>query len=65
MALVEYEVRGRIATITMNRPEKLNAMNREMLEGLWEAFTNLRDDPGGVARHCHRGRGGPSPWGTT
>ena len=45
MALVEYEVRGRIATITMNRPEKLNAMNREMLEGLWEAFTNLRDDP--------------------
>ena len=45
MALVEYEVRGRVATITMNRPEKLNAMNREMLEGLWEAFTNLRDDP--------------------
>lgn len=45
MALVEYEVKGRIASITMNRPEKLNAMNREMLEGLWQAFTNLRDDP--------------------
>ncbi len=45
MALVEYEVKGRIAYITMNRPEKLNAMNHEMLEGLWQAFANLRDDP--------------------
>ena len=45
MALVEYEVKGRIAYITMNRPEKLNAINHEMLDGLWQAFTNLRDDP--------------------
>ncbi len=45
MALVEYQVKGRIAYITMNRPEKLNAINHEMLEGLWQAFTNLRDDP--------------------
>ena len=45
MALDEYQVKGRIASITMNRPEKLNAMNREMLDGLWQAFTNFRDDP--------------------
>ena len=45
MAQVEYEVKGRIAYITMNRPEKLNAMTHEMLKGLWDAFTNLRDDP--------------------
>jgi len=45
MAQVEYAVKGRIAYITMNRPEKLNAMTHEMLLGLWDAFTKLRDDP--------------------
>jgi E-phenylitaconyl-CoA hydratase len=44
LSLVEYEVKGRIAYIAMNRPEKLNAMNREMLDGLWDAFARLRDD---------------------
>ena len=41
MPQVEYEVRDRVAYITMNRPEKLNAMSHEMLQGLWDAFTNL------------------------
>jgi enoyl-CoA hydratase len=44
MPQVEYEVRDRIAYITMNRPEKLNAMTHEMLRGLWDAFTKVRDD---------------------
>ena len=45
MAQVEYKVDGRIAYITLNRPEKLNAIGHEMLRELWEAFTRLRDDP--------------------
>ena len=45
MPQVVYEVRDRIAYITMNRPDKLNAMTHEMLNGLWKAFTSLRDDP--------------------
>ena len=44
MPQVQYEVKGRIAYITMNRPEKLNAINPEMLEGLWHSFTDLRDN---------------------
>ena len=44
MPQVEYKVRDRIAYITMNRPEKLNAMTHEMLRGLWDAFTKVRDD---------------------
>ena len=44
MPQVGYEVRDRIAYITMNRPEKLNAMTHEMLQGLWDAFTDLRDN---------------------
>ena len=44
MSPVSYEVRDRIAYITMDRPEKLNAMTHEMLRGLWDAFTDLRDD---------------------
>ncbi len=44
MPQVEYEVRDRIAYIKMNRPEKLNAMSHEMLQGLWDAFRSFRDD---------------------
>ena len=45
MSLVKYEIRQRIAYITMNRPEKLNAITPDMLSKLWDAFTDLRDNP--------------------
>lgn len=46
MNAVTFEVKDRIATITMNRPEKLNAINNEMIADLFEALheVNTNDD---------------------
>lgn len=43
-ALVLYEVADRIATITLNRPEKLNAMSRSLLGELEAAFARAKTD---------------------
>ncbi len=45
MALVEYEVRDRLACITLNRPEKINAINHEMSERLFALFAEMERDP--------------------
>ena len=42
---VIYEIEDGIAYITMNRPEKLNAINPEMRQMLWDAFQDVRDNP--------------------
>ncbi|MBM3139043.1 MAG: enoyl-CoA hydratase/isomerase family protein [Chloroflexi bacterium] len=46
MNTVKFEVRDKIATITMSRPEKLNAINNEMIQDLFESFheVNTNDD---------------------
>src|SRR5450755_2638364 len=44
MAFVEYQVANRIAVMTMNRPERLNAMSREMREELVDAFRRFNAD---------------------
>ena len=44
MSLVEFEVADRIATITLNRPERKNALNAEMIVRLAEAWKKVRDD---------------------
>ena len=42
--LVEVSATNGVRTVTMNRPEKRNAMTDEMLELLLDAFTGEPDD---------------------
>jgi enoyl-CoA hydratase/carnithine racemase len=37
---------GRVAIVTLNRPERMNAYDRAMRDGLYEALTAVRDNPG-------------------
>ena len=45
MAVVETERHGQIFIIRMNRPERLNAMGRELMEALAEQWTLFHKDP--------------------
>jgi len=40
-----FEVEGGIATLTLNRPDKLNAYTPQMGEEVVQAFRGVRDDP--------------------
>jgi len=44
MSLVNYSVKNRIGYITLNRPEKRNALNAEMVTALKNAFTQAEND---------------------
>jgi 2-(1,2-epoxy-1,2-dihydrophenyl)acetyl-CoA isomerase len=45
MALVRFEQSGAVARITLNRPDKLNAIDHETGVQLYEAFLRCQDDP--------------------
>ncbi|MEW6033806.1 MAG: enoyl-CoA hydratase-related protein [Chloroflexota bacterium] len=45
MAVVRYEKRDRIAYVTLNRPESLNAVNLEVSRELARIWREVRDDP--------------------
>lgn len=44
MSIVNYNVENRIAYITLNRPEKRNALNADMVTALKSAFENAKND---------------------
>ncbi|MEE4261163.1 MAG: enoyl-CoA hydratase/isomerase family protein [Desulfobacteraceae bacterium] len=41
---VIVQKKDKIATLTLNRPGVMNAMSKEMIEGLWDAINNLSTD---------------------
>ena len=45
MSVVEFEVREKVAYVTLNRPEKLNAINHDVLDGCTEAFDEVKFNP--------------------
>ena len=44
MGLVEYSVKERVGYITLNRPEKRNALNQELVDAIQEAFERASKD---------------------
>ena len=42
---ITYAVDGAVATITLNRPERRNALTSEMLSELYRAFSQAGGDP--------------------
>jgi enoyl-CoA hydratase/carnithine racemase len=58
MAFVETERHGQVVVIRMNRPDRLNALGRELRMGLAEAWRAFQDDDGlEVAIFTGTGRG--------
>jgi enoyl-CoA hydratase/carnithine racemase len=57
MTVIAVEARGDVAIVTLDRPDKLNAINDEMLEELLEAVETIgRDDAIGAVVLTGRGR---------
>ena len=58
MAVVETERHGEVMLIRMNRPERMNALGRDIRSGLADAFSEFRDsDDLEVAVFTGTGRG--------
>ena len=43
--MVEFETRGRVAVLTINRPEARNAVNGDVAKAMEEGIDRLEDDP--------------------
>ena len=39
-----YEKKGRIAYVTLNRPEVMNSISPPVSEEMWEAFSDFSDE---------------------
>jgi len=42
---IHFEVANRVATLTLNRPERMNAMNQQMKDDLRACWTRVKEDP--------------------
>src|SRR6266550_3544384 len=42
--MVDYEVQGRVAVLTLNRPEARNAVNGDVAKGMEAAIDRLEED---------------------
>ena len=40
--MIEYQIQNRVATITLNRPDKKNALNPAMVQALDQAVSDAR-----------------------
>ena len=56
------ELRGRVACLTLNRPQALNALSLDMVRALTQALLAWRDDPA-VLAVALRGQGKAGPFG--
>lgn len=45
LTTIEYQKKGAIAYVTLNRPDKLNAMNERLHDELARVWADFRDDP--------------------
>ena len=45
MSAITYEKRDRIAYITINRPEAMNALGLDHNDEIVQVWTDFRDDP--------------------
>ena len=45
MSFIEVVREGDVLHITLNRPQRLNAIHLPMRDELWEVFNLIRDDP--------------------
>ena len=57
MNTIRYEVDGGIATITLNRPDALNALSPFMITELGDAYADAENDERAEPMSCPR-----SPW---
>ena len=62
---VLYETDDRVATLTLNRPERLNTITPELIEAFNAAMARAQDDPRRPRRSACAARAAPSAPATT